>query len=146
MAERMRRLWGVVWSLLSRLARWVARLVVLLGHSARKQGRLWSVSREARTAERRRDEVLENLGKMVYLLYKRNLVRNADLLAECEKIVALDAELDTLTSRAEEVRSVAPPAPRGKPVAQVAAVPLEAERMGAAAPLLEESSSALGDS
>jgi hypothetical protein len=45
---------------------------------------------------------------MVYLLYKRNLVKNADLVAECEKVTVIDHAIDERVAEADRVRTARP--------------------------------------
>ena len=136
MAERLRRLvlWLarvlravglLLWSWLGRFGRWVARSWQLL-----------EVDRAVRARERQRREVFENLGRMVFLLFKRSLVANADLLAECEKIRNIDVEIDALYERADRIKTARPPASAGvEPDRLVAAIPAELEEAGPTTPI-----------
>lgn len=103
-------------------ALWRALLWLLRGVGRLFSG--WSrgagTKRAIRAEERQRREAFENLGKMVYLLYKRNLVRNSDLLTACHQVVQHDARIDQLQAelahgrvepqRGEAVRLAAQPA------------------------------------
>lgn len=128
MGERLRRIWHPIAAGLSALWRLFARLLVLLGHALRKHSGLLGLAQGIRARERRRRDGFENLGRMVFLLYKRNLVRNPDLLAECEKIVALEAELDRLAEQVDQTKARRPP-PAASKVPEVAATPLDSDRL-----------------
>ncbi|MCC7490899.1 MAG: hypothetical protein IT204_01050 [Fimbriimonadaceae bacterium] len=133
MGERLRRLASFGW----RLVRWLTGTLWRLLRSGwqwlSRTLRVGSLERRIRAEERRRDEVFAGLGKMVYLLYKRNLVRNADLLAECEKVLAIDVEIDRLGEAADLARLARPLAPQPAPL--VAATPLEMDDRGVQAEL-----------
>lgn len=95
----------MLWGVLKAIGRGVGKLFAALGAGASKRKRLMGIERSIRGSEQQQRLVFENLGKMVYLLYKRNLVKNADLVAECEKATAIDAEIDGLIAEADRVRT-----------------------------------------
>lgn len=110
MKERLGWLAAWIWSKVVATARFAWSVVCWAGRALGRGWSLLGLASEARARRRERAEALEQLGKMVYLLYKRSLVRNHDLLAECEKVAALDVELDRLGARADAVR-LAPAGP-----------------------------------
>lgn len=135
MGHRLRLLFQLVGRFFKALWRGIVRIFRGLGQVFSRRAKLGEINRQVRAEERQRHEVFENLGKMVYLLFKRNLVRNADLLAECEKVVEIDARIDALLARSDEVKTTreepAEPAPR------VAATPAEMDFADAAEPVAE---------
>lgn len=108
MRQRLGRLGAFLWGLLKAVGRGCGKLLGAMGAGVRKRQRLMGIERSIRGAEHQRQLVFENLGKMVYLLYKRNLVKNADLVAECEKVTMIDAEIDGLIAAADQVRTARP--------------------------------------
>ncbi|NUQ00349.1 MAG: hypothetical protein HUU35_10905 [Armatimonadetes bacterium] len=123
MGQRIKQLFGFIGRGLRAIWRAIAWLFGSLGRGLSRSWRVAAIEREIRAEERGRRDVCEGLGRMVYVLYKRNLVRNADLLAECEKVVEIDRRIDELAARSDAVRSDRPR--REEPAAPVAAVPLE---------------------
>ena len=103
--ERLRQLGAFLWGLIRGLGRGVGKLFGALGAGVRKRVRLVGIERSIRESEQQQRLVFENLGKMVYLLYKRNLVKNADLVAECEKVVVIDHAIDERVADADRVRT-----------------------------------------
>ena len=67
-----------------------------------------------------RDRFMSDMGHMVYTLHGRGKVRNADLLAVCERVDEINASIDELNRQIQELTK---PAPRG----QVEEVELEDE-------------------
>ncbi len=130
MGQRLGQLGRILWNLLRGLWRGIAWVVGGACRALSRWVRALGVEREIRAEERRRREVFENLGKMVYLLYKRSLIRNADLLAECEKVVQSEARIDEMVARVDAIRAERPT--RGQPPIEVASVP--AEMPGTTAP------------
>ncbi len=106
--QRLGRLGAFLWGLVKGLGRGLGKLLGALGAGASKRKRLMGIERSIRDCEHQQRLIFENLGKMVYLLYKRNLVKNADLVAECEKATAIDAEIDGLIGEADRVRTARP--------------------------------------
>lgn len=105
LGERLRILLNAVGSLFRWIGRALAWLVSGLWDSLARVVRLFGVGCEVRRLERRRRQELEALGRMVYVLHKRSLVRNVDLLAQCEKVRQTDVEIDTLTDAADRIRT-----------------------------------------
>ncbi|MBI5832844.1 MAG: hypothetical protein HZB16_11135 [Armatimonadetes bacterium] len=83
-----------VWALLGMFYAWLSR-----------QSRLLSTRAAMRAKERERRQRLEAIGGMVFILFKRSLVRNHDLLVECEKVRDIDLELDALLGQADRIRT-----------------------------------------
>ncbi len=140
LAERLVRLLRFLWGCLSTVGGAVGWCLATVGGQVARRWRLVSYERAARTAEWQRREVFENLGKMVFLLYKKNLVRNADLLAECEKVVAIDVRIDEVLALADRVRTDRPA--DAEPVPMVAATPVETDAADPATPAVPTSSAA----
>ena len=132
MAERLVRLFRFLWGCVSAVGQAAGWCVRTVAGAVVRRWRITGYERAARSAERQRREVFENLGKMVFLLFKKNLVRNADLLAECEKVVAIDARIDGLLAKADGVRSSRPE--ESEPLPLVAATPAEMEFADPATP------------
>lgn len=138
MPERLKRLGGAVGRLLVAVWRGAGELLAGAWRGLVKVSRLWETNRAVRGRERERRAELECLGRMTYVLYKRNLVRNADLLAQCAKIHELDTEIDRLLERADQIR-VARPIPAEEAAPRVADTPLEAGGTAGGPPLGMES-------
>ena len=104
MVERLKALVGGLGRLCGWVIRFLVRIVVTATGRLGRAARIVSLERQIRVEERTRREVFEGLGKMVFLLHKRSLVRNADLLVECERVDALDRHIDELCARVDEVK------------------------------------------
>jgi len=123
--ERLVGLTRWLWQTLLAVLRGIGALLGMLYAWLSRQSRLLSTRAAARAKERERRQRLEAIGAMVFILFKRSLVRNHDLLVECEKIRDIDLELDALVEQADRIRAerraTTPVEPR------VAAQPLETE-------------------
>jgi hypothetical protein len=126
--ERLRILIQAIGRLFAWLWRTIVTLFSALGRWLSRRSRLSATRRQQRAKERERREVFEHIGKMVYVLYKRSLVRNHDLLAECEKVRELDGEIDQLMERADRIRTADAPEPEPQP--RVAASPADVAAPG----------------
>jgi seryl-tRNA synthetase len=60
---------------------------------------------------RTRDRLMSDMGHKVFALYSRGKVRNADLLAVCERIDEVNGDIDELN---RQVQELAKPRPRGE--------------------------------
>ncbi len=60
---------------------------------------------QIRRLTRRQREVIGEMGTKVYSLHKRGKVRNRDLLADCERIDEINAEIERLKGEIEEIRT-----------------------------------------
>lgn len=125
MAARIGTLLGFAQTVLRALWRAVVWLVGGLWRSTGRAARVWELGRALRRLERQRRDDLETLGKLVYVLFKRSLVRNSDLLAQCEKIRGLDVDIDQLLEAGDRARTHREPAEELLP--RVADTPAEFE-------------------
>ncbi len=58
-----------------------------------------------------RDRLMAEMGQRVYALYARDKVRNADLLAICERVDEINQSIDELN---RQIQELAKPQPRGE--------------------------------
>lgn len=131
MRQRLGRLVAFLWGLLKGLGRWLGGILRAVAAAIGRGWRAAAVERSIRASERQQRLIFENLGKMVYLLYKRNLVKNADLVAECEKATVIDATIDELIEQVEQIRGSRPETAGGA-FPTVANRPAEVEALAAA--------------
>jgi hypothetical protein len=103
--ERLARLGRALWSVVVAVCRAVAAWLRALAAALWRWVRAWGLRRGVRAKERERGEVFAGLGRMVYVLYTRSLVRNHDLLVECDKVHAINVEIDELWSKLDAVRT-----------------------------------------
>jgi len=96
-------------------AKW-ADVSASVGHQRKLRG----LRNEITDLVRTRDRFMSDMGHMVYTLHGRGKVRNADLLAVCERVDEINASVDELNRQIQELTK---PAPRG----QVEEVELEDE-------------------
>lgn len=62
-----------------------------------------------RKLNREREELVAEMGKKVYALYRRGKVENLDLLAACKRIDQIAAELEEVRDALEKLRNEAKP-------------------------------------
>lgn len=122
MGERLRAIGRFLGRVVSTVWGWILAAFQALGRGISRTSRVSGLRREIRQREHERRETLLTLGKLVFVLHKRGLVRNPDLLAECQKIVELDAAIDGLQDQVDDVRTERDP---GSPAPPVAATPAE---------------------
>jgi len=60
---------------------------------------------QIRRLSRRQREVISEIGTKVFTLHKRGKVRNRELLADCERIDEINAEIDRLKAEIEDIRT-----------------------------------------
>lgn len=133
MKERLGGLLGWLWRWLSAVLRWLWGVLVAIGGWIARSFRLLVNGQALRARERERRERLEVMGTMVYALFQRSLVRNQDLLVECEKIREIDLEIDGVIDHAAQIRASRPAPGPAQPQPRVADQPLEAELTTSAA-------------
>lgn len=132
MKERLASLGRLIFGLLRAVVRGVWAVVCALVRQVAKAWSLLALGSQIRARQRERRAAFEQVGRMVYLLYKRSLVRNHDLLLECEKVQALDVELDLLRERADAVRVARPV--DAEPAPAVLPMPVETDAAADLAP------------
>ena len=93
---------------LAEMGRQVARWAKTGGSSAAEwwdeKSAIQKRAAQMRKLNRQRREVTVRIGSKVYTLHRRGKVRNRDLLADCQKIDEVDAEVERLKAEIEEIR------------------------------------------
>ncbi len=93
---------------LAEMGRQVARWAKTGGSSAAEwwdeKSAIQKRAAQMRKLNRQRREVTVRIGSKVYTLHRRGKVRNRDLLADCQKIDEVDAEIERLKAEIEEIR------------------------------------------
>ena len=67
------------------------------------------ISGKMRNLNREREDLVTEMGKKVYALYRRGKVENLDLLAACKRIDEIAAELEAAREALEKLRNEAKP-------------------------------------
>ncbi len=93
---------------LAEMGRQVARWAKTGGGSAAEwwdeKSAIQKRAAQMRKLNRQRREVTVRIGSKVYTLHRRGKVRNRDLLADCQKIDEVDAEMERLKGEIEEIK------------------------------------------
>ena len=105
MKDRLVKLAHWLWHALLAMLRGIGSLLGALLAWLSRQGRLLATRGAMRAKERERRQRLETIGGMVFILFKRSLVRNHDLLVECEKVRDIDVEIDALLGQIDSIRT-----------------------------------------
>jgi chromosome segregation ATPase len=93
---------------LAEMGRQVARWAKTGGSSAAEwwdeKSAIQKRAAQMRKLNRQRQATVAGIGAKVYALHRRGKVRNRDLLADCQKIDEVDAEMERLKGEIEEIK------------------------------------------
>jgi len=90
------------------LARWGKKSVDNIANAVDTHSEISRLSGKMKRLNEQRDAALAEIGKKVFALYGRGKVANAEIIAECEKVEALAAEVTKLREQMDTVRHGSP--------------------------------------